>query len=158
MKMKRLTSWLLAAALVFALIPSAAIPSRAEVEPEPEQGVPYIDRWWDETTKSVKEAQKTSKKYTIVESSDAAEGPTWLIGWYVVTENVEISGRITVSGSVSLILCDGAKLTADKGITVTEGNSLTIYAQSEGENMGALVANGVDDAAGIGGGTGGVIS
>ncbi len=59
-------------------------------------------------------------------------------GWYVVSEEVTISDRISVSGDVHLVLCDDATLTAQKGIGVTEGNSLTIYSQSG--NTGTLVA------------------
>ncbi|MFI3227252.1 MAG: hypothetical protein R3Y09_07570, partial [Clostridia bacterium] len=52
---------------------------------------------------------------------------TWSSGWYEVTGQVTISSRITVTGDVHLILADGATLTASAGITVNEGNSLTIY-------------------------------
>ena len=58
---------------------------------------------------------------------------TWTDGnWYVVTEDVTVAHRITVNGTVNLILCDGAKLTAPEGISVNEGNALNIYAQSSG--------------------------
>ena len=62
-----------------------------------------------------------------------------------------IDSRITVSGSVGLILPDGRKLTASKGITVTGSNSLTINGGT-GQNAGILEATGGDRAAGIGGG------
>ena len=73
-------------------------------------------------------------------------------GWYVVNDDIEISQRVTVTGNVHLILADGCKLTASQGINVTGDNSLTIYAQSAGDNMGALIANGGDYQAGIGSG------
>jgi len=50
-------------------------------------------------------------------------------GWYCVNEDTIISSRITVSGDVHIILCDGATLTANDGIGVNSGNSLTIYGQ-----------------------------
>ncbi len=50
-------------------------------------------------------------------------------GWYVVNENVTDNNRISVSGSVNLILADGAKLTAPNGIGVIGENSLTIWEQ-----------------------------
>lgn len=53
--------------------------------------------------------------------------------------NITIDSRITVTGNVNLILCDNCTLTAAYGITVEEGNTLNIYAQSEGENMGKLI-------------------
>ncbi len=82
-------------------------------------------------------------------------------GWYVVNNTVTISEPITVSGDVSLILTDGCTFTAAKGIVVTDGNSLTIYAQSE--NGGTLNATGTTDdsgnaSAGIGGSTSSVDS
>ena len=57
---------------------------------------------------------------------------------YIVT----VSDRINVSGDVHLILCDNATLIASKGIGVTGNNSLTVYAQSTGDSMGALIATG----------------
>ena len=76
--------------------------------------------------------------------------------WYVVTENTTVSGTITVSGSVNLVLADGAKLTVsggstqyNAGIAVPTSSSLTIYAQSAG--TGAIEATGAARGAGIGG-------
>ncbi len=83
---------------------------------------------------------------TSVESS--TEAVTWNAGWYVINSTVTISEPITVSGEVNLILGDGCTLNAEKGIVVTTGNSLTIYAQSGG--TGTLNATG-GDGAGIGG-------
>ena len=66
----------------------------------------------------------------------------WSNGWYVVYENITISGRITVSGTVNLILCNNATLTASKGITVGSDATFNVYAQSTDEAaMGALVAS-----------------
>lgn len=53
-------------------------------------------------------------------------------GWVVARGDVTISSRITVNGTANLILCDGATLTASQGITVNEGNTLNIFAQSAG--------------------------
>ena len=58
--------------------------------------------------------------------------------WYVVSEDATVAKRISVNGDVNLVLCDGATLTAELGISVTDGNSLTIYSQSG--NTGTLVA------------------
>ncbi|MBQ8981268.1 MAG: Ig-like domain-containing protein [Eubacterium sp.] len=78
----------------------------------------------------------------------------WTDGsWYIVPEGgLTISGRITVNGTVNLILRDGATLTANAGITTT-GATLNIYAQSAG--TGALTAKGSTGCAGIGGRVGG---
>ena len=59
-------------------------------------------------------------------------------GNYYVSGNVVISGRIEVSGDVNLILTDGCSLTAKKGIHLKEGNSLTIYGQTN--STGTLTA------------------
>ena len=76
----------------------------------------------------------------------------WSNGWYVVQEDVTIVSRITVNGDVHLILADNSSLTASYGIVVNEGNSLTIYAQSDDTNMGRLTATGNSGySAGIGG-------
>ena len=76
--------------------------------------------------------------------------------WYVVTENTTVSGTITVSGSVNLVLADNATLTVsggstqyNAGIAVPTSSSLTIYAQGEG--TGAIAATGAARGAGIGG-------
>ncbi|NLB53919.1 MAG: hypothetical protein GX808_13420, partial [Syntrophomonadaceae bacterium] len=79
-------------------------------------------------------------------------------GWYIVEGNINRSGTITVNGNVYLILADDSSLTVsgsfDAGINVSEGNSLTIFAQSEGDEMGTLRATGHFYAAGIGGSKG----
>ena len=116
-----------------------------------ENGVSYLDKNGDE---------QTAENVTVVESSTTA----WSDGWYVVNGAVTIGNRATVSGDVRLILEDGAVLTIEKGIQVQDddrdpsngsANQLTIYAQSDGENMGTLTANGNNGGAGIGGGDSG---
>ena len=53
-------------------------------------------------------------------------------GWYVVSGTVTVSERISVSGDVKIILCDGAEHIGEEGIALTEENTLSIYAQTEG--------------------------
>jgi len=76
-------------------------------------------------------------------------------GWYVVNGAVTFSDRIYISkknSTVNLILCDGATLNADSGINslASYNNTLNIFAQSTGEDMGKLNAAGSYDYAGIG--------
>ncbi|MBP9997389.1 MAG: LysM peptidoglycan-binding domain-containing protein [Lachnospiraceae bacterium] len=79
-------------------------------------------------------------------------------GFYYVEggRTITISGRINVNGidndgnETNLILCDGAKLIAEKGISVGSGKSLRIFAQSTDGSMGILEATGEDNQAGIG--------
>lgn len=89
---------------------------------------------------------------------------TWENSWYYVTGDVTLSKGVTVVGKVSLVLGDGATLTVTgsgypdylAGITVTNENVLTIYAQSEGDGAGRINASGSTSyVAGIGGGNGG---
>lgn len=72
-------------------------------------------------------------------------------GWYAVTENLTVKDRMVVSGDAQLILFDGATLTAEKGISVDSGKTLTIRDQKGG--TGKLVVSNPDSGmAGIGGG------
>ena len=96
--------------------------------------------------------ERECKMYTLV----TADTNKWANGWYVVDEDIAIDERIEVGGKdVNLILCDGATLTAAKGISVNGGRGLTIWAQSNGQDKGTLIAdcgNGVTyNSTGIGG-------
>ena len=71
-------------------------------------------------------------------------------GWYVLDKSTGLSGRITVTGTVHLILKDGCTLTVPIGIQLIKGNSLTIYGQEKG--TGKLTIGPCNDyEAGIGG-------
>lgn len=52
-------------------------------------------------------------------------------GWYVVDEDVTIENIIKFGGTVNIILCDGAKLTAKKAIYSDDG-VMNIYGQTKG--------------------------
>ncbi len=80
---------------------------------------------------------------------------TTLSGWYAVCNKVTLTERLTVTGEVHLILMDSCKLDTQAGITVKDDNSLTIYAQSNGRNMGELTAKGGNGQSGIGNGSNG---
>ena len=60
-------------------------------------------------------------------------------GKYMINADVTVEDRITISGNVVLHLGEGATLTAQKGIELSTGNTLTI------EGKGALTINGCDD-------------
>ena len=97
--------------------------------------IPYLTATWNESTQKVVYTEATASTYTEVASDTTA----WVDGaTYVVNSSVTITDRITVTGTVNLILCDDAVLTAEKGITVTEGNTLNIYGQQQG--TGTLTA------------------
>jgi len=110
--------------------------------------IPYISY----NTSGVSQGERTCEDYQLLTNSSA----TWYDvndndgGWYVVRGNVTLSANTTlrVTGSVHLILCDGAKLTAGDGVYIKKGSSLSIYGQSAG--TGKLVAK-PDSGPGIGG-------
>ncbi|MDD4834541.1 MAG: S-layer homology domain-containing protein [Lutispora sp.] len=85
-------------------------------------------------------------------------------GWYIAEGTINIIWTITIKGDAHLILADNSHFSVkgffDAGINVSEGNSLTIYAQSEGDKMGVMDATGHFYATGIGGkeGNGGSIT
>ncbi len=73
-------------------------------------------------------------------------------GTYVLNESFTYDERIVIFGNVKLVLKDGCTLTVKKGIRINTDASLTIYAQSEGDNMGKIVAEiSEHDKAAIGG-------
>ena len=116
---------LLCLALLVGMLPVAALAEDPEIS--------YID---------AEGSTKTCPSATAVTGSDTTWGADDNVEhWYVVNGNVTISSRVTVTGEVHLILADGCTLNATKGINVTGDNSLTIYAQSTGADMGALTAN-----------------
>ncbi|MBR3109737.1 MAG: hypothetical protein IKH35_00925 [Prevotella sp.] len=67
--------------------------------------------------------------YIVIAVSDeisVTEESTVLTGNCMVYNDVTIAERITVRGNVVLNLCEGATLTATKGIELSKGNTLTI--------------------------------
>ncbi len=130
--------------------------------------ITYISYTWEDGQGRVDHSNTLNETYNEI-NADSSDPVTWdgntNGGYYVVTGGtadspITFSERVTVTGDVHLILTDSCALTASKGICVNEGNSLTIYATSEGESMGKLIATGEDYTAGIGGFTtygGGVV-
>ncbi len=96
---------------------------------------------------SITPVVESTTNYTLVTSSNS----NWNSGWYVVSGDVTINELVEFSGTVRLILCDGASLTVTEGIWATaEGSKLIIYpgvmdsgakAAPTIEGSGALHAN-----------------
>ena len=106
----------------------------------------YVDAIWEDSQVKTETKTLTSDKYALVSKN----GTNWNGGWRVVAEDIEMDGRITVSGETNLIICDGVTLKAAKGINVSEGATLTIYGQTK--QTGKLIINEVENGfAGIGG-------
>ena len=90
---------------------------------------------------------------------------TLAAGWYVVNENVDYTGQITLSGNVNLILADGKTMsvtntgTGNKDFAIYgDSGSLHIYGQSQGTGALTATANSsvaikLDDHITINGGT-----
>ena len=81
-------------------------------------------------------------------------------GWYVCNEQINYgSTRLQVKGDVKIVLLDHQGIRAEEGIHVCSGATLTIYSESidtsEGNGMGYVNADSIDDFrvlnAGIGG-------
>ena len=116
------------------------------------QPVEYIKYTYD-TTNGLTKKEESCSAYHIVTSGTPTFGSANKESWYVLNRSRNLDNRITVSGTVNLILCDGCTLNANKGIEVTEGNTLNVFAQSDGANAGKLNANAINEknVAGIGG-------
>ena len=118
----------------------------------PDGAVYYIERSWDEASKTVKAEIKTlaSGGYTVLQSSD--DPVTIQPGYYVVKGDIECE-RVYCKGGGKhhLILCDGAKLSTYL-VGVEDDNELYIYGQSNDSGK-LLVDNEVvqEFHAGIGG-------
>ena len=85
--------------------------------------------------------ERWASNATLVTNSTTTMGADNTETWYELRDNATISSRIEVRGSVHLILRDGKTMNVIRGIAVNEGNSLTIYGQSDG--TGALNADAV---------------
>lgn len=149
---------------------SAAMNEGAAALRETENPVAYVD-----LSGETQVLQKSEYEEVTSDTALFSDGK-----WYAVTRDVFVYSRIEVSGSVNLILCDDATLTADKGVHLGNGGILTVWGQSGGTgelstlhtdsknagiggnngedagelkvNGGRLIAYGGDFGAGIGGG------
>ena len=109
-------------------------------------------------TDNVVTFETDNEECTIVKQ-DTDNEVVWENGWYAVTGEIEINGRITINegADVNLILCDDCGLNAKKGIYVPLNSTLNIYSGSTEDNIkgnGKLDATGDTGYAGIGGNNG----
>ena len=133
--LKRVCVFTLAMAVMLGITPFYTTPvSKAD------GSVTYLKKSWNDTDFAVTCTTETCSEYNSVTTISETNPVTWNAGTYVVSTDAIINSRITVTGTVNLILCDDAVLNANKGITVSSGNTLNIYAQSEDTNMGKLIA------------------
>lgn len=90
--------------------------------------------------------ENTCTSFNLAESTDWGNANNE--SWIVVCSDTELTNRPNIIGTVCLILCDNAVLTAPKGISVINNNTLKIYSQKDG--TGQLIASAGDLQAGIG--------
>lgn len=136
--MKRTMKTLLALLVALALLSLGGF-AMAEGDAPTALSISYVD------------AKGNAKEPVICELLTDGEGVTLDGGWYAVRGSIRQNGRITVKGRVNLILCDNATLDVTDSIIVESADSLTIWAQSTGSNMGKLIATTTNYVAGIGG-------
>ena len=136
-KGKKFLSFLLALALIVGMMPGMSMTAKADGDP-----VTYMAATVNGGTVTFTEASCSA--YTMLTSGTTAWNGGTDGAWYVAPAGttVTITNRITVTGTVNLILCDNAQLTASQGIRVAQGNTLNIYAQSDGANKGSLRSTG----------------
>ena len=90
----------------------------------------YVDREWDGS--QVTEEVKAVPADKLVEITSVSNHTLQSGNWYVVRGNVTFNDRLNVNGDVNIVLCDGATLNANNGISVNNGASLHIYDQQGG--------------------------
>ena len=136
--MKKFAGILLTALLLCAL----CIPALAD------EGVSYLN-------KTVANGAVQTEQKTVSAVCVNATAETWGSdgeSWYVLDDNITLSCRPQILGTVNLILMNGKTLTAPDGITLEAGNILNVYAQSDDvSEMGEINAAGTNGNAAIGG-------
>lgn len=77
---------------------------------------------------------------------------TWHMttGIYRVSQDVTVISNIWIDGEVTIILDEGKKLTAERGITVADSDKLTIEGKGTLETTGNIVNAGIGGGAGAG--------
>jgi len=137
-------------ALCLALLAALLLPGLARAA----ANVPYLD---------ASGGPQTAASATDLTGSETTLGVASTTTWYVCGDgatptSLTYASTLTIAGNVNLILADGCAMkvtgaSSDAGINVIPGNSLTLYAQSTGPDMGSLEAIGGNSwGAGIGGG------
>ena len=110
--------------------------------------VHFIKRSWDEVRMKVVETDTSVTDYFTLDGSIKKDYTLDRDVFYVVKKSF---GReqifVPENAVVNLVVCDGAKL--EGMMEVKEGASLNIFAQSDGDGMGKIVAHGVGLLSGI---------
>lgn len=107
--------------------------------------------YWD----PVSQKNETAGCDVVLTKNNSDKYKTLKDGWYAIEGNIAARKiwRITIMGDVNLILKDGCTFDVVKGISVKQGNTLTIWGQQEG-NGALTVSSPTGLNAGIGGDNG----
>lgn len=103
--------------------------------------IQYIDYFWNAFSQTLSPYEYETSDYIELKGTDEKEEVWMASSRYYVIKKADVRYKRLIAPEndpAYLILCDGAKLTAQ--ITIDDGHSLVIYGQSE--NTGQLVANG----------------
>lgn len=104
----------------------------------------YYEAHWDDDNTRVyfTEETRAENEYKVLDGTTVTSITE---GWYVVKDNVTISGKQSLTGDTFLILCDGATLTINnEGEFAGNGHALTIYAQDEGTGRLNIIHQTID--------------
>jgi hypothetical protein len=149
----RVIAALLALAMLLELMPLAALKAKAE-ETSYDDSVLFLDENGDQVSIAEWMAEHQQGQTPIIASglSDDQDtlGSAGTTTWYVVSLAAWIDKSITITGDVRIILMDGYNSSSGnlslnniyiKGLTVSEGSSLTIYGESNEEMRAEKSAN-----------------
>ena len=125
-KLKKPVSILLSVILVFSLFTIVPFEVGAAAE-----SVTYIDRSWDENTKTVVETEKTLENPPVFEQDHYTGNVTVGDGWLFVDRNITIDQTMYIDNGyhVKLIIANGCTLTVKGGIYVRESAAFSVYGQ-----------------------------
>ena len=93
--------------------------------------IQYIDRSWDEETKTVTETVKTLENPPVFEQDHYTGNVTVGNGWLFVDRNITIDQTMYIDNgyNVKLIIANGCTLTVKGGIYVRESAAFSVYGQ-----------------------------
>lgn len=125
---RKACAWLLCGALLSTALPQAGWAQ--EGEPGSEDDVIYYESWDSEEERWKTESLKAGSYEILQEGNEDWNDDDG--GWYVVPatdETIKTLDRINIEGDVHLILLNNSSFECQNGIQVSEGSSLSIYAQ-----------------------------
>lgn len=104
--------------------------------------------YYDPTAAAGQRNKTATNAVTVTDQTTLGSSGT--TSWYYVDSQVVITDRISVYGTVNLILTDDCDFTVLYGLKVASGNALNIYAQKAGDGCGKMYAGQGDHNAAIG--------